>query len=46
MIGPIGEVGPAQEQWTQYTERLSHFLTANGITEEERKKAVLLTVMG
>ena len=46
MIGPIGEFDPAQEQWTQYTERLSHFLTANGITEEERKKAVLLTVMG
>ena len=46
MIGAIGEFDPAQEQWTQYRERLSHFFTANGIVEAEKKKAVLLTVMG
>ena len=45
-IGAIGEFNPAQEQWTQYKERLSHFFTANGIAKGEKKKAVLLTVMG
>ena len=36
-IGAIGEFDPAQEQWTQYRERLSHFFTANGIVEGEKK---------
>ena len=41
----MGEFDP---QWTQYSERLSHFYTANGIKDDEasRKKAILLTVIG
>ena len=45
-IGAIGEFDPAQEQWTQYKERLGYFFTANRIAKGDKKKAVLLTVMG
>lgn len=48
LFGNMGEFDPKQEQWTQYSERLSHFYTANGIKDDEasRKKAILLTVIG
>ena len=39
MIGTLGEFDPAQESWTQYSERLAHFFTANCITEEPKKKS-------
>ena len=45
-IGSVGEFAPDQEDWTQYAERLGHFLTANGIEEAGRKRAVLLTTIG
>lgn len=45
-IGAIGEFEEGREEWTQYAERLGHFLVANGITEDERKRAVLLSVIG
>ena len=45
-VRAIGEFEPEQEQWTQYSERLGHYFTANGITDEEKNKAVLLTVIG
>ena len=32
--------------WNQYAERLEHFFTANGITSDEKKQAVFLTVIG
>ena len=44
--GSVGEFVPGQEDWTQYAEWLGHFLTANGIDRDERKKAVLLTTIG
>ena len=45
-IGAIGEFEEGREEWAQYAERLGHFLVANGITENERNRAVLLSVIG
>ena len=45
-IGRIQEFDSSKEEWPQYVERLGHFFTANGITTADRKKAVLLTVIG
>ena len=45
-IGRIQEFDSSKEEWPQYVERLGHFFTANGITTADKKKAVLLTVIG
>uniref|UniRef100_UPI00358E58B7 uncharacterized protein n=1 Tax=Myxine glutinosa TaxID=7769 RepID=UPI00358E58B7 len=45
-IGKMGEFCEEKEDWSQYMERLEFFFTANGIEGEERKRAVLLTVIG
>ena len=45
-IGKISEFVPSKEDWTQYVERLEHFFVANGIESAEKKRAVLLTVIG
>ncbi len=45
-IGKIGEFVLSKEDWTQYIERLEHFFVANGIESAEKKRAVLLTVIG
>ena len=45
-IGHNGEFGEGREEWSQYVERLGHFMSANGITEAERKRDVFLSVIG
>ena len=45
-IGRIEEFRDDKEDWNQYAERLEHFFTANGITSDEKKRAVFLTVIG
>ena len=45
MAARIGSIGEFHE-WTQYAERLHHFLTANGISDANRKRVVLLSVFG
>ena len=42
--GKIGEFDTTLESWDTYIERLELYFVANGITEAERKRAVLLTV--
>ena len=46
--GNIGEFDAAREDWVSYTERLSQYFIANGITEDaaEKKRAILLSVCG
>ena len=44
--GKIGEFDPIQESWDMYIERLELYFVANGVTEAERKRAVLLTASG
>ena len=35
-----------QEEWQQYAERMGHFLAANGVTTEEPKRSIFLSVIG
>ena len=45
-IGKIGEFIPSREDWTQHVEWLEHFFLANDIKSADKKRAVLLTVIG
>ena len=45
-LGQVGEFAEGSEEWTQYAERLGHFMAADGIEEAERKRDVLLSVIG
>ena len=45
----IGQVEPfivGKHDWTLYVERVQEYLVANGISTEEKKRAVLVTLMG
>lgn len=44
--GRIDEYDSKKEEWPQYVERLNHFFVVNAITDAERKRAILLTVIG
>ena len=46
MFEQMCEFEASIEDWTHYSERLSHNLTANGITDSAKKKAILLTFVG
>ena len=45
-LGHIKEFDGTKEDWPLYVERLEHFLAANGISDGEKKRAVLLSVIG
>ena len=45
-FGHVGEFEEGRKEWTQYAERLGHFLTVNEITNGEKKRAVFLSVIG
>ena len=45
-FGKINTFNPSQENWLLYVERLGHVFVANGITEEPKKRAVFLSVIG
>ena len=47
MVTRVGSFQETPERW-QYSsvERLGHFLTANGITDGDKKRAVFLSVIG
>ena len=42
----IGEYCANTEEWTQYVKHLEFFLIVNKVTEEEMKRATLLSVIG
>ena len=45
--GSVGEFNPDREDWISYTERLTQYFVANGISEEgEKRKAILLSSCG
>ena len=46
LYGQVGEFVSEREEWTQYVERVEHFLAANDITDATRKRSIFLTVMG
>ena len=46
VLGKIEEFVAGDDDWTSYEERLGHFFAANGITDAEKKRSVLLSVIG
>ena len=44
--GKIGEYCTSSEEWPQYIERLEFFLIANKVTDNDLKRATLLSVIG
>ena len=45
-IGQPGAFDAAKESWTQFSEHVAYFFQANGITEQTKKKATLLAIIG
>ena len=48
-VGLHGVVGPfesSREEWCEYAERLGHYCVVNDIVAEEKKRVILLTVVG
>lgn len=46
LVVRVDQFDPNLEHWQQCVEHLGHFLDANGITDEEKKGSVFLTVVG
>jgi hypothetical protein len=44
-LGRVDQYDGTKDDWPQYAEQLEKFFTANGITEADKKRAVLLTVI-
>ena len=44
--GTVGAFTSAQEEWSEYAERLVHYFVANDIEAEEKRRAILLTAVG
>jgi len=45
--GSMSEFKPGgKESWTTYTERLDHYFAANGVTDADKKRSILLAVCG
>ena len=40
--GVVESFDPAQEEWCEYAERLTHYFVANDIAADEKKRAILL----
>ena len=45
-FGKIDEFNPQKETFSEYEERLSFFFEANGVTEDSKKRAIFITVVG
>jgi len=45
-FGKVNSFNPSQDEWPLYIEQLGHVFVANGITEEAKKRAVFLSVIG
>ena len=45
-LGRVDEFDGTKDDWLEYVERLEYFFAANGIADADKKRAVLLTVIG
>jgi len=45
-LGRIYQFDASLEQWQQYVDHLGHFMDANGIIDEGKKRSVFLSVIG
>ena len=46
LLGTVKEWDSAKEDWTHYTKRVKFFFTANDVSTEGKKQAILLSVVG
>lgn len=46
VYGTVSEFNADTEEWSEYAECLEHYFTANGITDKDKKRAILLSVCG
>jgi len=46
LIGKIDEFDSKCEEWKQYEQRLEHYFCSNGVTDEEKKRSALISVIG
>ena len=44
--GALAAFNSQEEDWSEYSERLTFYFTANGITTDAKKRAVLLSCCG
>ena len=44
--GTLAPFDPEEEDWVEYTDRLSYYFTANGITDGAKKRAILISCCG
>ena len=44
--GTLAAFNPKEEDWSEYSERLTFYFTANGITTDAKKRAILLSCCG
>ena len=42
LLGHLGEFNEGQEDWSQYAERVGHYLAANGIEGASKQRFVFL----
>ena len=45
-FGRVDEFDSSKDVWPEYVEWLEHFFDANGITDGDKQRAVLLTIVG
>ncbi|XP_072023159.1 uncharacterized protein [Amphiura filiformis] len=45
-FGHVGEFNPKREEWDNYVDRLDEFFVANAITDADKKRAILNSVVG
>ena len=46
LLGVVGPFNPDTDDWVVYFERLEQFFKANGISDPEKQRAVLLSTCG
>ena len=46
LVGTLGPFDQGTTQWSSYAERMEEYLLANGVTEERKKVAILLSTIG
>ena len=44
--GAVVAFDPANDDWSEYVERLEHYFTANDIVEGDKQRAILLNAVG
>ena len=44
--GTLTPFDPDEEDWVEYTDRLSYYFTANGVTDAAKKRAILISCCG